>query len=97
MATDEVMRRVEEGRPFRSAYREVAAAVGDGQSFHPPSRKEIIARRRSTGGIGNLGLPELKRRIRAEGSWNQRERKRFRRAMSKLAGTTVASPPFNER
>jgi argininosuccinate lyase len=88
VATDEVMRRVEEGRPFRSAYREVAAAVGDGQSFQPPSRKEIIARRRSTGGIGNLGLPELKRRIRLEGSWNKRERKRFDRAMSKLAGTT---------
>ena len=33
LATDEVMRRVEAGRPFRTAYREVAAALKDGESF----------------------------------------------------------------
>src|SRR5215210_7527696 len=64
LATDEVMRRVEAGRPFRRAYHEVAAAVGQGESFESPSSKEIIARRGSTGGLGNLGLPELKKRIR---------------------------------
>jgi len=92
MATDEVMRRVEAGRPFRSAYREVAAAVVDGKTFAPPSSKEIIARRGSTGGLGNLGLPELKKRIRSVGSWNQRERNRFARAMSKLAGSAMRPP-----
>jgi len=89
MATDEVMRRVEAGRPFRSAYREVAAAVGAGKSFEPPSPKQIIARRGSTGGLGNLGLPELKKRIRSAAFWNQRERNRFDRAMSKLVGGSI--------
>ena len=92
MATDEVMRRVEAGRPFRSAYREVAAAVGAGESFEPPSPTEIIARRSSTGGLGNLGLPELKKRLRSAGSWIQSERKRFDRAMSKLAGGPIRPP-----
>ena len=80
---------MEAGRSFRSAYRDVAAAVRAGKSFEPPSPKEIIARRSSTGGLGNLGLPELKKRIRSAGSWNQRERKRFDGAMSKLAGKAI--------
>ncbi len=92
LATDEVMRRVEAGRPFRTAYREVAAAVGAGKSFAPPSSKEIIARRSSTGGLGNPGLPEVKKRIRSAGSWNRRERTRFARAMSKLAGSAIRPP-----
>jgi argininosuccinate lyase len=89
MATDEVMRRVEAGRPFRSAYREVASAVGNGESFESPTPKEIIGRRGSTGGLGNLGLPELKNRIRSAGTWNRREHKRFDGAMSTLAGRAV--------
>jgi len=90
MATDEVMRRVEAGRPFRTAYREVAAALKEGESFDPPPPDRIISRRSSTGGLGNLGLPELKKRIRQSHSWNARERKRFDRAMSKLTGRTVS-------
>jgi argininosuccinate lyase len=85
LATDEVMRRVEEGRPFRSAYREVSAALKGGESFDPPAGKEIISRRRSTGGLGNLGLPALKARIRKALTWNTRERRRFDRAMKKLS------------
>jgi argininosuccinate lyase len=92
MATDEVMRRVEAGRPFRRAYHEVAAAVGSGQSFEAPSAKEIIARRDSPGGLGNLGLPELKKRIRSAASWNVRERKRFVGALGKLLGKPLSLP-----
>jgi argininosuccinate lyase len=92
MATDEVMRRVEAGRPFRAAYREVAAALKDGESFDSPPPARIISRRSSTGGLGNLGLPEVKRRIRQAASWNARERKRFDRAMSKLAGSPIRPP-----
>ena len=92
MATDEVMRRVEAGRPFRTAYREVAAALKDGESFDSPPPARIISRRSSTGGLGNLGLPEVKRRIRQAASWNGRERKRFDRAMSKLAGSPLRPP-----
>jgi argininosuccinate lyase len=92
MATDEVMRRVEAGRPFRTAYREVAAALKDGESFASPASAKIISRRSSTGGLGNLGLPELKKRIRQSRIWNARERKRFDRAMTKLAGRTAPLP-----
>jgi argininosuccinate lyase len=89
LATDEVMRRVEEGRPFRSAYREVSAALKEGESFDPPAGREIISRRRSTGGLGNLGLPALKARIRKSLAWNTRERRRFDRAMTKLSGPSA--------
>jgi argininosuccinate lyase len=87
LATDEVMRRVEAGRPFRLAYREVAAALSQGQSFEPSSDAAIIARRQSVGGLGNLGLPALRNRVRSLSSWSRRERRRFDRAMSKLAGS----------
>jgi argininosuccinate lyase len=89
LATDEVMRRVEAGRPFRSAYREVAKALKEGESFDQPAPRQIISRRGSTGGLGNLGLPDLKKRIRQSRSWNTRERKRFDRAMDKLAGSST--------
>jgi argininosuccinate lyase len=89
LATDEVMRRVEQGRPFRSAYREVSAALQEGKRFDPPTRKQIISRRTSTGGLGNLGLPALRARIRRASSWGARERKRFDRALSRLAGRAV--------
>ncbi|MBA3760727.1 MAG: argininosuccinate lyase [Gemmatimonadales bacterium] len=92
LATDEVMRRVETGRPFRTAYREVAAALKEGESFAAPAPARIISRRTSTGGLGNLGLPDLKKRIRQARAWNARERKRFDRAMTKLAGQTIRPP-----
>jgi argininosuccinate lyase len=98
LATDEVMRRVEAGSPFRSAYRDVADELKDGQTFDPPSPERILARRNTTGGLGNLGLPELKARIRKARSWGARERRRFDSALRKLAGKTVpprrpAAPP----
>jgi argininosuccinate lyase len=92
LATDEIMRRVEEGRPFRVAYREVAAALKDGQSFDLLSPALIISRRRSTGGLGNLGLPALKTRARKALSWNARERRRFENALRKLAGSGSRPP-----
>ena len=92
LATDEVMRRVEAGRPFRKAYHEVAAALKEGESFDPPTADRIISRRSSTGGLGNLGLPELKKRTRQSRSWNARERKRFDGAMRKLAGGAIRPP-----
>jgi argininosuccinate lyase len=92
LATDEVMRRVEAGRPFRTAYRDVAKALKEGESFDQPAPRQIIARRGSTGGLGNLGLPELMKRIRQSRAWSARERKRFDRAMTKLAGRP-AHPP----
>src|SRR5262249_34837657 len=63
LATDEVMRLVEGGQAFRDAYRDVAAALRDGTTFESPAPGRLVARRRSTGGLGNLGLGEARARI----------------------------------
>ncbi len=86
LATDEVMRRVERGRAFRVAYREVAEAVRDGTKVPEPSRAELIARRRATGNLGNLGLPGVRTRLSRARRWAARERRRFDAAMARLAG-----------
>ena len=86
LATDLVMRRVEQGVPFRRAYREVAARVKRGERFPAPAPPAILARRRSVGGLGNLELERAWRRWAAAGRWCERERERFERAMARLAG-----------
>ena len=86
LATDEVMRRVEGGTPFRRAYREVADALKRGQSFPTHSPSALLARRQSTGGIGNLDLARPGGRLTAAERWRRRERTRFDRAMGALAG-----------
>jgi argininosuccinate lyase len=86
LATDEVMRRVEAGSPFRIAYREVAAAIRRGETFDAPPPSKLVARRRSTGGLGDLGLGEATSRVLRARRWGQRERARFDVAMRRLAG-----------
>ncbi len=79
------MRRVEAGRAFRSAYREVAAAIREGDFWREPATAEIIARRRSTGGLGNLGLAGTGEAP-AGRSWANRQRRRFDGALGRLRG-----------
>jgi argininosuccinate lyase len=86
LATDEVMRRVENGVPFRRAYRDVAAAIKRGEGFEQPTSSQLIARRRSTGGVGNVGLVDARRRARQVARWQRAERRRFDAAMRRLAG-----------
>jgi argininosuccinate lyase len=86
LVTDEVMRRVEGGRPFRLAYREVAAALAAGERLPAPNAERIVARRRSLGGIGNLALPAVRARASRARRWGAGERRRFDAAMAKLAG-----------
>ena len=86
LATDEVMRRVEAGRPFRIAYREVADAIRRGETLEATSATRLVARRRSTGGLGDLGLAEVAARLRRARGWSRRERTRFDAAMDRLAG-----------
>ncbi|HEX5634821.1 MAG TPA: lyase family protein, partial [Gemmatimonadales bacterium] len=86
LATDEVMRRVRGGEPFRRAYREVSDAVKRGEATPRPSDRALLAARRSTGGVGNLGLPALRARLAAARRWNRAERSRFERALRRLAG-----------
>ena len=86
LATDEVMRRVEAGDPFRSAYRAVAAELERGQRFPAPARAALMARRKSTGSLGNLGLPRVRARVRARRTWASQARRRFDTALTRLAG-----------
>jgi argininosuccinate lyase len=89
LATDEVMRRVERGSAFRSAYREVAAAIKEGDWWREPATEEIIRRRRSTGGLGNLGLPLVRARLRVCRGWAARQQGRFDKALDALAGRSA--------
>ena len=93
LVTDEVMRRVEEGLPFRTAYRQVAAELKTGDTFPAPSHAKIIARRSSTGGLGNLGLGQVRARLRRARAWQSRERNRFDRAIRRLAGHALPDRP----
>jgi argininosuccinate lyase len=86
LATDEVMRRVEAGVPFRRAYRQVADALHRGERLEAPSAAELTARRRSSGGLGNPKLELLAARNRELGRWEKRERARFTAAMRRLEG-----------
>ncbi|MBX3148309.1 MAG: argininosuccinate lyase [Gemmatimonadales bacterium] len=86
LATDEVMRRVERGTPFRQAYREVAAAIKAGEALPAPTPKEIVARRKSTGGLGKLDLAVPKKQLAAAAEWNTAERRRFVKAVGALVG-----------
>jgi argininosuccinate lyase len=86
LATDQALRRVAEGVPFRSAYREVSAAVARGEKMPSLTPAEILALRTSTGALGNLDLAEPRRRLREERARNRRARTRFDRALRRLAG-----------
>jgi argininosuccinate lyase len=83
-ATDEAIRLVRSGVPFRTAYRDVAARVKRGEQVPVPTAKEILATRSGPGGIGNPGFTELAGRSRLEANWNRIERRRFDRALRKL-------------
>jgi argininosuccinate lyase len=97
LATDEVMRRVEKGSAFRMAYRDVAVALARGESFQAPPPSRIVGRRGSTGGLGDLGLPEARARVRKERRWGERERGRFERAMGRLEGRRAPGRPRGSR
>jgi argininosuccinate lyase len=86
LSTDEALRRTEAGVPFRTAYREVAAGIARGEAFARPAPAEILRRRTSTGGLGNLGLSSLRARLARERRWARLARARFDAAMNRLAG-----------
>ncbi len=85
LATDEVMRRVRAGQPFRAAYREVAAELKRGEAMPSLAPAALLAARKTPGGIGNLPIASLRARIRRTMHWNDRRRKKFDRALARLA------------
>jgi len=86
LSTDQVMRRVEAGEPFRAAYRDVAAALKSGRSMPAVPAESILARRRSVGGLGNLDLAAPRGALAGERRTNRNRRTRFDRALRRLAG-----------
>ena len=87
-ATDEAVRRVRAGTPFRTAYRAVAGELRDGK--HPPAlaAAEVLASRTAAGNAGNLGLAALGREITAARRALGARRRRFAAAIAALAGRT---------
>ena len=85
LVTDEVIQRVESGEPFRSAYRAVATELKQGTLETPPAcAEDLIRRRSSTGGIGNLGLGELRRRLHGCETVTWQARTQFQQALATL-------------
>ena len=85
LVTDEVIQRVESGEPFRSAYRAVATELKQGTLETPPACAEDLIRRRSyTGGIGNLGLGALRRRLHGCETVTWQARTQFQQALATL-------------
>ena len=83
-ATDEVMRRVTRGTPFRRAYRDVAEQLKRGGEVRRLGAGAIAASRTSTGGIGNVPFGELGARLRAADRWRRAELRRFEGALARL-------------
>ncbi|MBA2290968.1 MAG: argininosuccinate lyase [Gemmatimonadales bacterium] len=84
LATDEVMRRVREGMPFRRAYREVATELKRGVPMPALSNTAFVDARSSTGAMGNLPLAALRKRAAAGSRWNRLMRRRFSTALTRL-------------
>lgn len=84
LATDEVQRRVEEGTPFRIAYREVAGELAAGVAFPAPSPAALLARRRMPGCVGDLDLDHPRARLEACRAWAREESRRFGAALDRL-------------
>ncbi|MEO8478243.1 MAG: lyase family protein, partial [Gemmatimonadota bacterium] len=83
-ATDEAMHRVREGQPFRDAYREVASVVKRGGEIPHLSASDVLEHRDSTGGLGNLGVPMLKARLRTAQRSTRARQQRIEAALARL-------------
>lgn len=90
LVTDEAMRRVEAGTPFREAYAAVAAELAAGTVFAAPSHESILARRRVPGGVGDLDLETPRTRLATCRAWAEAESGRFVRAIERLRGQGAA-------
>jgi argininosuccinate lyase len=98
LVTDEVIRRVETGQPFRVAYRQVADELKrDSLALPPVTPSELMRRRRSTGGLGNLGLPRLRARLDRCQRHGEKKRAAFAAALQALCAPPKAARPRRGR
>ena len=86
LATEEVLRRAASGEPFRDAYRAVAARLHAGAVSRAARPAQLLAHRRSTGGLGNLALEVPRARLRACRGWARARARQYQRAVTRLAG-----------
>lgn len=86
LVTEEVMRRVAAGEAFRDAYRAIAAHLHEGATSHAAPPAQLLASRRSTGGLGNLALEVPRARLRGCRGWARARARHFQRAVTRLAG-----------
>ncbi len=89
-ATDYAYRLVEEGIPFREAYRRAAA---DYRTQRIPDAVEALRRRRSTGTPGNLNLAAAHERLHDAASAAEGVRVRHTTAVGSLLGTSTSVRP----
>ncbi|PJB40418.1 MAG: argininosuccinate lyase [Deltaproteobacteria bacterium CG_4_9_14_3_um_filter_44_9] len=80
-ATDRALELVKEGKPFRDAYREVAANLDKLEIT--ASYKDIFSRKH-IGAAGNLGLPMLKDQIDSKMEWVGKEKRAFEAKIEEL-------------
>ena len=97
LATDEVMRRVEEGRRSGSPTGMWPRRSSAGESFPAPSTSRIVARRRSTGGLGDLGLDRAGSRVRQARRWGERERSAIRSSDGAARGPEIVPMTADRR
>lgn len=80
-ATDEALRMVSEGVPFRDAYRKVAENIGKLRAQDPVKN---IKSKRHAGATGNLGLAKAKSRLKKARSLVSKEKKKTTNAYRRL-------------
>lgn len=79
-ATDYAYQLVEEGMPFREAYRKAAEEY---RSQSLPNPIAALQKRRSTGTPGNLNLKEPRQRLQAIGTYTEEAKERHTAALSR--------------
>ena len=82
-ATDRALELVQEGMPFRDAYRKVAAEV-DELADRDAARE--ISKKTHTGAPGNLGLDKAAARLEQQRTFWERARQNFEGAIAELVG-----------
>ncbi len=85
LATDEALRRVREGTPFRDAYRETAEIVKSGGEIPGLSPSEILESRKYPGGAGAPGWERIEEELSAREEKTRSRREAFREALDSLA------------
>ncbi len=80
-ATDEALRLVAQGKPFRKAYQEVKSKLDDLTALDP---REALKRRQHVGGPTDLNVEGLKRCVLAERKETERLQKDFHSALDQL-------------